>query len=132
MASVDELITGKEAELESARAAVTATWGQPAGTSRMRGKQHGARIDSQLRRDAQNAETVQRLERELAALRNQQTAPAPVDLSRLPYARFVRTRYGWFEMVRVNRATVKVLVAPGMDDRIPIKKIVEIREGGDE
>lgn len=126
-----ERIAAKEAELAAARGALDAVYSQPAGTSRMRGKQHGVRVDAQIRRGAALSETVQRLGRELDALRRQGTGPAsaPLDLARLPVARYVRTRHGWYEVVKVNRVTVKVQVDPGWDDLIKIGKILEIREG---
>jgi hypothetical protein len=128
-ASVAEQIAAKETDLAAARDAMEANFARPAGTSRMRGKQHGIRIDAAIRCGADLGRTVERLERELAALRRQadRPEPKPLDLSKLKDARFVRTTCGWYEVVRVNRATVKVLAGRGMDDLIKIGRIVEIR-----
>jgi hypothetical protein len=127
--SVAERIAAKEAELAATLKAMQANFDRPAGTSQMRGKQHNLRIDAAIRRGADLGRTVERLERELAALRRQadQPEPQPLDLSKLPDARFIRTKVGWYEVVRVNRATVKVVVDPGWDDLIKIGRIVEIR-----
>lgn len=126
---IGDQIAAKEAELAQAREAMTANFERHAGTSRLRGKQHNIRIDAQIRRGAALGETVRRLERELASLRRQTERPETpaLDLSKLPGARFVRTKVGWYEVVKVNRATVKVLAAPGMDDLVKVSKIVEIR-----
>lgn len=96
----------------------------------MRTKSFGVRADANLRRAGHCARTIARLERELEGLRRRSTQPEPkpVDLDRLPYARFVRTWNGWHKVVKVNRVTVKVVVSPGWDDLIKVSKILEIRE----
>lgn len=127
-----ERIAAKEQELATARAALEANFNRFAGTSRLRGKLHKVRGDAQLRRGAELGETVRRLERELRGLRNPPPPMPALDLSRLPHAQYVRTKYGWYEVVKVNAKSVKVLAAPGMDDRIPIARIVEIREPREE
>jgi hypothetical protein len=127
--TLGEQIAAKEAELAQARETMKANYDRYAGTSSMRGKQHGIRVDAQIRRGAQLGRTVVRLELELTALRaraGQEQSPS-LDLSKLSEARFIRTRYGWYEVVRVNRATVKVKAAPGMDDLVKVSKILEIR-----
>lgn len=116
-----------EAELAAARAAAVENFNRPIGGS-LRTKQHGIRVDAAVRRAAELVRTAERLERELSALRNPQPEPAPLNLARLPYARYIRTTYGWYEVVKVNRATVKVVAAPGMDDLVKVAKILEIRE----
>jgi hypothetical protein len=128
IAPIGERIAAKEAELAQARHALAGVPRNP-GTSSLRGKQHYTRVDGAIRRAAQLGETVQRLERELEGLRRQATRPEPqpFDLAALPTARFIRTKVGWYEVVRVNKATVKVLTAPGMDDLVKISKILEIR-----
>lgn len=129
-ATLAEQIATKEAELAQARQAIAANFDRFAGTSRLRGKVHKIRGDAQLRVGAQLGETVRRLERELASLRSRAERPAtpPLDLTKLPEAKFIRTKArGWCEVVKVNGASVKVLTAPGWDDLIKISKIVEIR-----
>jgi hypothetical protein len=118
----------KQHELAAARTALEANFNRFAGTSKLRGKLHKIRGDAQLRRSAELGQTVRRLERELESLRNPPRPTPPLDLSRLPHAQYVRTKYGWYEVVKVNAKSVKVLTAPGMDDRIPVGRIVEIRE----
>jgi hypothetical protein len=128
--TIAERITAKKTELKQARDAMDANADRFAGCSKLRGKQHKIRGDAQLRRGAMLSEQVQRLERELAALQRQadRPAPEPLDLSKLKDAKFIKTRLGiWYEVVRVNAKSVKVKAAPGMDDRVPIKKIAEIR-----
>jgi hypothetical protein len=127
--SLAERIAAKEAELARARKDLEANFDRFAGCSSLRGKQHKIRGDAQIRRAVVLGETVQRLERELAGLRQQAARPEaqPVDLAALDGARFIRTKYGWYEVVKVNRATVKVAAAPGMDDLVKKNKILEVR-----
>lgn len=127
--TIADQIAAKEAELEQARAALQAAADYRSGV-RSRTKTHVVRMDGALRRAGLARNTIERLEREIAALRRKaaQPEPAPLDLARLPYAQFIRTWAGWHRVVKVNRKTVKVVVAPGWDDLIPIGRIVEIRE----
>lgn len=127
-APVDE-IASKEAELERARAALQAAADYQAGGS-SRTKTHRIRSDGALRRAGQAARRITQLEREIEGLRRKATQPepAPLDLDRLPHARYIRTKVGWYEVIKVNRKTVKVVADPGWDDLIPISRIVEIRE----
>lgn len=121
-----DLIAVKEAELASAVAAMVAASNGPLGG---RGKQGLRRTDANIRRTAEHARIVTRLEGELAVLRRPaKPATVPLDLSRLPFAQYIRTWNGWYEVVRVNRKTVKVINTPGMDDLIPVTRIVAIRE----
>lgn len=125
-------IAAAEAALEGARQRLADNFERsPGGSSRR--KQFGRRIDAQLKRGGQLSATVQRLERELAAMRRQVDAPAPVelDLSRLPYAKAIRTATGWYRVLKVNAKSVVVEVPPGWDNRFPLKRILEIREHAD-
>lgn len=126
---IAEQIAAKEVELEQARAALRAAADYQSGV-RSRTKTHVVRMDGALRRAGLAANNIRRLERELEALRRQATEPepTPLDLTRLPNAQYIRTGVGWYEVVKVNRKSVKVVVAPGWDDLIPISRIVEIRE----
>jgi hypothetical protein len=126
-------IAAKEAELVAATAAMTANFDRPAGTSRMRGKLHTVRVNAAISRGARLGNQVRRLEGELEGLRRRvgRPEPKPLDLARLPFARLIRTKVGWYEVVKVNAKSVKVKVSPGWDDRIPISRIVEIRERQD-
>ncbi len=125
-------IEAKKTELAEAEKTLTAIADAPVGRPKRGGKQSNIRYDAKLRRAAAQVETVKRLERELKALEtrrdNPKAAPVPLDLSRLPFARFIRTDVGWYEVVKVNTKTVKVVVKPGWDDLIKIGKILEIRE----
>jgi hypothetical protein len=125
-----ERIAAKEKALTTAREAMATNADRFAGCSRLRGKQHEIRGNAQLRHGAALADTVQRLERELATLLQQPERPTlePLDLSKLRDAKLIRTRLGiWYEVVKVNAKSVKVKAAPGMDDRVSVSKIVEIR-----
>lgn len=128
-ATTAEAITEKELELAQAREAMAANFNRYAGTSRMRGKQHQIRGAAQVRRGASLGETIRRLERELAALHREADRPEtpPLDLAKLPKAKFIRTEIGWYEVVKVNRVSVKVKMPPGWNDLVKISKIVEIR-----
>lgn len=127
--TITDEIAVKEAELEQARAALQAAADYQAGGS-SRTKTHRIRSDGALRRAGQARHTIERLEREIEGLRRKATQPepTPLDLGRLPHAQYIRTKVGWYEVVKVNRKTVKVVVDPGWDDLIPIARIVEIRE----
>lgn len=120
-------IAMKSAELVAARRAFDreANWRNHGG---MRTKNFGRRSDANLRRGAAAGRLVQRLESELDALRRPVREVPPLDLERLPFATHVRTDAGWYEVVKVNRKTVKVVVDPGWDDLVPIKRIREIHE----
>lgn len=120
-----------EADLDQARARLDALPTNP-GTSSLRGKTHGIRVDAAIRRTAELCDEIRRLEAKLTSLRSAPPAPpATLDLSQLHLARFVRTRWGWFEVVKVNTKSMKVLAAPGMDDRVPIGKILDFRTAPD-
>lgn len=127
--TVADEIAAKEAELEQARAALQAAADYQSGV-RSRTKTHVVRMDGALRRAGLAANTIRQLERELEGLRRKATQPEPVrlDLARLPHAQYIRTRYGWHEVVKVNRKSVKVVADPGWGDLVPIARIIEIRE----
>jgi hypothetical protein len=93
-----------------------------------RTKQFGRRADGNLRRAAEARRLVERLTQELETLRRPVRVVPPLDLERLPFATHIRTDVGWYEVVKVNRKSVKVVVDPGWDDLIPIKRIKEIHE----
>lgn len=124
-----EQIAAKEAELEQARTALQAAFDYNPGGS-LKTKTFAVRSDGALRRGAQAGDAIERLEREIEGLRRKATQPEPVplDLTRLTHAQYIRTRNGWYEVVKVNHKTVKVVVEPGWDDLIPIGRIIEIRE----
>jgi hypothetical protein len=124
----EDRIAAKEAELAGARAAMVANFDRPVGGSSRR-KSFGRRVDAQIRRGAALAGKVRRLESEIAALQRKQDVPElpPVTVDALRSARFIRTDVGWYEVVKVNRVTVKVKVKPGWDDLIKISKILETR-----
>jgi hypothetical protein len=130
--SLARLIAAKEAELVAARNATEANFNRPVGGS-SRTKQFGRRIDAQLRRGGQLGREVQRLQSEIRGLRRRATepAPAPLDLSRLPYAKAIRTATGWYRVLKVNAKSVVVEVPPGWDNRFPLSRILEIRERDD-
>lgn len=123
------LIAAKTQELEQANAALAANYDRYAGATNRRTKKHLRGIDAQIRRGAGHVRDIERLKSELAGLYRLSTRPDPVplDLSQLPHAYAIRTDCGWYKVVKVNRQTVKVVMPPGMDDLIKIKKILEIR-----
>lgn len=127
-ATLADQIAAKEAELEQAHAASLANSERQVGGSSRR-IQFVRRIDAQIRRAAAYVRTIEGLERELAALkrRAERPDPGPVDLDTLVPDCLIRTDCGWYRVVKVNRATVKVAVRPGMDDLIKKTKILAIR-----
>jgi hypothetical protein len=120
-------IAAKAAELTAARTRFHAESNRTVGGS-SRTKQFGRRIDGQLKRAGELSRLIDRLARELDALRRPVRAVPPLDLTRLPFATHIRTKSGWYEVVRVNRKTVKVVVDPGWDDLVPMHRIEEIHE----
>lgn len=130
--SIADRIAAKEAELAAAREAMEANFNRPVG-GRSRTKQFGRRINAQLRRAGEHRRTIEQLEREIVGLHREATAPTPVplDLTRLPYAKAIRTRSGWYRVLKVNRKSVVVEVPPGWDNRFPLSRILEIRERAD-
>ncbi len=128
--TLQEQIAAKEHELEAAKAAEMANFNRPVGWSKRGAKRHKTRIDAQLKAATRLREIRERIVRELEGLRGKvgQPEPAPLDLARLPFAQFIRTRHGWYKVVRVNAKSVKVVVEPGMDDLVKVSKILEIRE----
>lgn len=129
MNTIAEQIAAKEAELEQARRRLQAAADYQSGV-RSRTKTHIVRMDGALRRAGQAHGAIVRLERELESLRRKtiESETSPLDLARLPYAQYIRTRIGWYEVVKVNRKSVKVKADPGWDDLVPITRIIEIRE----
>ena len=119
------------AELESARRAATPE--RNPGCSKLRGKQHGIRIDASIRRTAQGLDRVRRLEQELAGLRaqRQRAEQVPVDPDALQGARFVFDAkfQEWREVARVNKTTVSVTTGHSWTDRIPHSRIVAVSGG---
>jgi hypothetical protein len=120
-------IAAIETELTAARSMVEALGNQTPGTSSMRGKQHHIRIDANLRRLAQAVQRVQGLDRQLEALRRParkaDAVGVPATPENITKARFVHTWAGWHQVVKVNRVSVKVKAAPGMDDLVPFRRI---------
>ena len=124
------LIAEVRVVLESARHAATPE--RNPGCSKLRGKQHGIRIDASIRRTAEVFERVARLEREIEALRVQlgRTERRPVDPAALKGAKFVRDHRGtWHEVVRVNAKSVSVKTGHSWTDRIPHSRIVAVSGG---
>lgn len=123
-----DLIAAKEAELAAAQAAMVANFDRPIGGSSKR-KSFGVRVDASIRRGAELAEKVRRLEQEIAGMKRRAALVElpPVTPEALASAKAIRTDVGWYRVVKVNRVTVKVVVDPGWDDLIKISKILEVR-----
>lgn len=105
-------------------------WVTRPGCVNTRAKQHTVRYNAALRRTARAFEELRQLETSAHALilRLKQADPIPVTPETLATARFVRDRHGfWYEVVRVNRVTVKVVVDPGWNDLAKISNLVEVR-----
>lgn len=100
--------------------------------SALRGKQHWARVDADVRRTAAAVSEAERAERDLEAakVRAARSAQESVGRSELAGARVVKDgRCGtWHEVVRVNRTTVTVTTEHSWTDKIPHGRIVEVRK----
>lgn len=54
-------------------------------------------------------------------------APVPFTADDLAAARLIRTRYGWWRILRINRLSVTIAGDFG-DHRIPTKQILEVKQ----
>lgn len=68
---------------------------------------------------------VEQLTRRVA--REQRDADVPFTPEHLAAATHIRDRNGWHKVVRVNKTTVTVDVAPSWDNKVSIVKIREVR-----
>jgi hypothetical protein len=121
-------LEAKRAELDAARKA-TETVPMFGGSSKR--KSFAVRVDANIRRTAEAFRNVERLEREVKALERPPVATAPQGgwtPEQLAGARVIRTRLGWHEVVKVNQKSVKVKAAPGMDDLVSYKRIIDARD----
>lgn len=122
-------LEAKRAELAAAIKARDGYEFTPYGSQRT--KSAGVRLDAGLRRTAENHRKVDQLEREVAALERPPAPTAPkggFTPDQLKNARVIKTRLGWHEVVKVNAKSVKVKAAPGMDDLVPVKRIIDARD----
>lgn len=123
-----QALEAKRAELTAARKAVE-TVPEFGGSSKR--KSFAVRVDANIRRTAEAFRKVERLEREVKALERPPAPTAPkggFTPDQLKNARVIKTRFGWHEVVKVNTKSVKVKAAPGMDDLVPIKRIIDARD----
>lgn len=121
-------LEAKRAELAAARKAGEAV---PMFGGSSKRKSFAVRVDANIRRTAEAFRNVERLEREVKALERPPAATAPAGgwtPEQLEGARVIRTRLGWHEVVKVNKKSVKVKAAPGMDDLVPYKRIIDARD----
>ena len=122
-------IENLEAELASLEAEIAADFGAQIGGGSLRTKAHGQRVHAHIRRAGERQSRIEQLRRQISGLRiqAQENARGPVTLEAIKTASLVRTKYGWYEVVKVNAKSVKVVAERGMDDLIPFKKIIEVR-----
>lgn len=126
-------IAEKEADLQAAREHLASLATNP-GTSSLRGKQHGIRIDAAIQRTARLVETIRRLERELEGLHRAESERADPAFVAGPntirVGDFVATRLtGWREVVRVNKKSVSVATGYSWTDTVLYVKILRHRGG---
>lgn len=124
-------IAAKEAELKAAqdRFQREADWRPHGG---MRRKAFGVRVDANLRRAGEAKRDIDRLERELAALKRPTPPPSAaheLDVEGLEPGDLVKMKNGLvYKVAKVNKSTVKVVVPPGMDDLVQKSKIVRTQK----
>lgn len=70
-------------------------------------------------------EEVKRLEAMLAAAKH--NVPVPFTADELKAAKYVRDRFGWHRVVRVNAKSVTVETGYSWTDRLSIESLVEVR-----
>lgn len=95
-------------------------------------KQHRRRVESELNAERDLGMRIRRAESKVHSLQHQLAEQVERERPKLTAAdlagaRAVRDRFGWHRVVKVNQKTVKVVVAPGMDDLLPIAKVLEVR-----
>ena len=94
-------------------------------------KAHRRTVDAELRREKEMDLAIVRAESRVQTLERLVREQAERDRPKLTAedlagARFVRTRFAWHQVVKVNRKTVKIVVEPGMDDLLPISKVLQV------
>lgn len=82
-------------------------------------------IDAALA-EVKTAKEVER--QEAAAEYAAKHAPVPYTSEELATARLIRTRYGWYKVVRVNTKTVTVETPYSWTDRIATPNIIEVKQ----
>jgi hypothetical protein len=87
-------------------------------------------------REAETAKAAQREEarRRREEKRQEQAerdATAPRDIDSLKPGSYIRDRWGWHEVVKVNRKSVSVKTPYPWTERIALDRIIETREGRD-
>lgn len=126
-----DTVEATEAELAQLNAECEAAMGDGWNYGNQRTRAFGRRTDAHIRRATVRAERMRELEAHLASLKRpasvQPPKPSPTE-DEIRSAHFVRDRNGWNKVVKVNRATVTIEVPPGWNDKIPFKKIIEVRE----
>ena len=124
------------ADLEQARsalAAATPEFGGDPATARLGPvalRQHHKRTDRELERYSDALARVSRLEGRfnVATAREAEAARVRLRVADVKGARLVRTRHGWHKVVRVNGATVTVEASHCLTERIPLGKVLEVRQ----
>lgn len=121
-------LTAAQAEHDAAQRAVDAIDSTPRAGMR-RGIQHQRRVAADVHRTAEAFARRDRAAHEVKVLQQQikSASAKPVDPADLKGARFVRDRYGWHEVDKVNAKTVSVKTGYSWTDRIPHDRIHEVR-----
>lgn len=92
------------------------------------------RLAQQHNRDARATVAAAKAAREQeAAARRQEARAAEAARPKLTKAdvdgaTHVRDRWGWHQVVRVNRASVTVRTVHSWDEKIPMEKVLEVRK----
>jgi hypothetical protein len=124
-------VEATEAELAQLNAECETAMGAQWNYGNQRTKAFGRRTDAHIRRAAARSARISELETHLACLRRAAAAPPPKPPpteEEIRAARLVRDQHGWSKVVKVNRTTVTIEVPPGWNDKIPFRKIIEVRE----
>ncbi len=134
MTALPTTIEATRAELDQLNATIVAAANNPHWNyGRSRTKAFGRRTDAAIHRTAQCFARVKALEAHLVHLQAQETAaqapaPKPVSMGDIWVGMAVKTKSGWFRVVKINRTTVTVDVEPGWDDIVPLSRVLEVRE----
>lgn len=124
-------LAGQLANARAALARITALTDDPA-VARLAGgplRIHRRRVETHARRTVEALERIASLEHRLALAEHREAEASRERLAadQVHGARFVRTRHGWHEVVRVNATSVTVRTEWSWDERIALGKVLEVR-----
>lgn len=124
-------LAGQLADARTALARIPAPTDDPAVARLAAGplRTHRRRVETHARRTVEALERIASLEHRLALAEHREAEAGRERLvtDQVRGARFVRSRHGWHEVVRVNATSVTVRTEWSWDERIALGKVLEVR-----